>query len=84
MLDTYGSNKKILKFLNKKISNIFFAKIENDGFSLGAQRNPILENDIPKIEAQIEKFFNGDETELISATKEKIRRNNYKQFPPSF
>jgi len=63
---------------NKKLSNIFFAKIENDGFSLGAQRNPISGNDIPKIKEQIEKFFNGDETELISASKEKIRKKNYK------
>jgi type I restriction enzyme M protein len=34
---------------SKKMDNIFFAKIENDGFSLGAQRNPITKNDIPEI-----------------------------------
>jgi len=34
---------------SKKMDNIFFAKIENDGFSLGAQRNPITKNDISEI-----------------------------------
>lgn len=35
------------KELNQKSDSIFFAKVENDGFSLGAQRNPIDENDLP-------------------------------------
>ncbi len=65
------------KELNKKFNNIFFAKLENDGFSLGAQRNIISDNDIPKVKAQIKKFINGEETKLISASKEKISRNNF-------
>lgn len=37
------------KELSKKSDSIFFAKVENDGFSLGAQRNPIDKNDLPSI-----------------------------------
>jgi len=33
----------------KKTNKILFAKIENDGFGLGAQRNPINKNDLPDI-----------------------------------
>jgi type I restriction enzyme M protein len=35
------------KTLAKKTDKILFAKIENDGFDLGAQRRPIKENDLP-------------------------------------
>ena len=35
------------KELNQKSDSIFFAKVENDGFSLGAQRTPIGKNDLP-------------------------------------
>jgi type I restriction enzyme M protein len=34
---------------NKKNNDVFFANVVNDGFSLGAQRNKIKENDIPQI-----------------------------------
>jgi len=34
---------------NKESDQIFFAKIENDGFSLGSQRLPISKNDLPEI-----------------------------------
>ncbi|HUU15686.1 MAG TPA: N-6 DNA methylase [Sedimentisphaerales bacterium] len=36
------------KALSKKADKILFAKIENDGFDLGAQRRPIDKNDLPK------------------------------------
>jgi type I restriction enzyme M protein len=35
--------------LNQKSGSIFFAKVENDGFSLGAQRAPISKNDLPEV-----------------------------------
>ena len=41
------------KEFNQKSDSIFFAKIENDGFSLGAQRTPISKNDLPEV---IQKF----------------------------
>ena len=37
------------KELNQKSDSIFFAKVENDGFSLGSQRKPISQNDLPNI-----------------------------------
>jgi len=37
------------KEMNQKSDTIFFAKVENDGFSLGANRNPIEKNDLPSI-----------------------------------
>jgi len=35
------------KTLAKKTDKILFVKIENDGFDLGAQRRPIMNNDLP-------------------------------------
>ena len=37
------------KELNQKSDSIFFGKVENDGFSLGSQRKPISQNDLPNI-----------------------------------
>lgn len=37
------------KTLAKKTDKILFAKIENDGFDLGAQRRPIKQNDLPGV-----------------------------------
>ena len=34
---------------NKIRNNIFFIDLKNDGYSLGAYTNPIIENHIPKI-----------------------------------
>ncbi len=35
------------KALAKKTDKVLFVKVENDGFGLGAQRNPIEKNDLP-------------------------------------
>jgi type I restriction enzyme M protein len=43
------------KELNQKSDSIFFAKVENDGFSLGAQRTPISKNDLPELLQSIQK-----------------------------
>ena len=45
------------KELNQKSKSIFFAKVENDGFSLGSQRKKIENNDIPTIVKEINEFF---------------------------
>ena len=44
------------KGLNQKSDNIFFTKIENDGFSLGAQRTVSNKNDLPKVSKQFRYF----------------------------
>jgi len=36
------------KELNQKSDNIFFARVENDGFSLSSQRKPTEKNDLPR------------------------------------
>ena len=41
------------KALAKQADHIAFFKIENDGFSLGAQRRPIDKNDLPRVRAEI-------------------------------
>ncbi len=47
------------KELNQKSDSIFFAKVENDGFSLGAQRTPIAKNDLPTLTTDIVEYLNG-------------------------
>jgi type I restriction enzyme M protein len=44
------------KQLNKKTDKIFFAKVENDGFSLGKKRQEIDKNDLPRISKSIKKY----------------------------
>jgi type I restriction enzyme M protein len=51
------------KELNQKLDSIFFAKIENDGFSLGAQRTPIAKNDLPEILNDFGNFYDGSNLE---------------------
>ena len=42
--------------ITKKVKEILFVKIENDGFDLGAQRRPIDKNDLPKAIAVLQKY----------------------------
>ena len=58
------------KQLNQKHESIFFAKVEHDGFSLGAQRTPTLSNDLPAIIADFSEFINSKQLS-ISNTVEK-------------
>ena len=59
------------KELNQKSDSIFFAKVENDGFSLGAQRNPIDKNDLPSI---VDKYltFSFDQSDDGGVGKQEI------------
>ena len=54
------------KELNQKRSNIFFAKVENDGFSLGKQRTAIAKNDLPEITNRIHESFTSSYEGLTS------------------
>ena len=65
----------------KKTEQILFVELRNDGFSLNKQRNPIKENDIPKI---IKIFKEGNleqhqerKNQWFSVKKEEIIKNNY-------
>ena len=45
------------KVLAKKTDRIAFFKVENDGFDLGAQRRPIDQNDLPRVEAEVAEYL---------------------------
>lgn len=73
------------KSLAKKTDKILFAKIENDGFDLGAQRRPIKQNDLPGVFRKLTDYrdklmLGGDvdfenETLVSLVEKEKIAEN---------
>ncbi|MGI9558740.1 MAG: N-6 DNA methylase [Thermodesulfobacteriota bacterium] len=60
------------KELNQKSDNIFFAKIENDGFSLGAQRTANNKDDIPKAISDFQRFCFDPTDEALSVSKQTI------------
>jgi len=60
------------KELNQKSDSVFFAKVENDGFSLGAQRSPIDKNDLPSILQQIKNLETLTEFQLIQSVSKDI------------
>ena len=45
------------KALAKKSDSIAFFKVENDGFSLGAQRRPIDKNDLPQAHVELSDYL---------------------------
>ena len=54
------SNLIIDKELNQKSGSIFFAKIENDRFSLGVHRTVISKNNLPSLMMSISEHLNGN------------------------
>ena len=53
------------KRLNKMTDSILFAKIENDGFGLGAQRRPIDKNDLPAAARNIKAWMQSVRAEAV-------------------
>lgn len=47
------------KELSQKTDKIFFGKIENDGYDLGAQRREIEKNDLPIVTKEVTEYLNG-------------------------
>ena len=45
------------KSLAKRTDRIAFFKVGNDGFDLGDQRNPIDQNDLPRVQAEITEYL---------------------------
>ncbi|PYI68620.1 MAG: hypothetical protein DMF07_00915 [Verrucomicrobia bacterium] len=65
------------KKLARKIDNVLFLKINADGFDLGDQRRPTIENDLPEAERMVkawrrETFKTGFETHLTFKPVEKV------------
>ena len=44
------------KALARKASTIAFFKVENDGYDLGDQRRPIVENDLPQVHVDLSQY----------------------------
>ena len=57
VFNPYSGVKTSILILDKALatqsSPIAFFKVENDGFSLGSQRRPVGENDLPAVRAQV-------------------------------
>jgi len=66
----YSGVKTSILFMDrdfaKRSDSILFVEVENDGFDLGAQRNPIEKNDLPKALNIITKFRNESKFENVS------------------
>jgi type I restriction enzyme M protein len=80
VFNPYSGVKTSILFLDKKLARktdkILFLKITAEGFDLGAQRRPILENDLPEAERLVSAWFIGkfdsaSGTRLASKTIEK-------------
>jgi type I restriction enzyme M protein len=74
----YSGVKTSILVLDKKISkeniNVFFQKVNNDGFSLTAQRKPINQNDLPAI---IDNFKNIKNIKTYIQRKKLLNSSDY-------
>lgn len=65
----------------KQNKNILFVRVDNDGFSLGAQRTPIKQNDLPEALKIINEYRDGKDVSgyerAMVVSKERIAENNY-------
>ena len=61
VFNPYSSVKTSILILDKalarKVDTIAFFKVENDGYDLGAQRRPIVENDLTQVKAELTEFL---------------------------
>jgi type I restriction enzyme M protein len=86
VFNPYSAVKTSILILDKKLSkerdSIFFAKVENDGFSLGAQRTPTKDNDLNLIKEKISLFSDSENSNYfkIISVNEIL---NSKDFPLS-
>jgi type I restriction enzyme M protein len=59
----YSGVKTSILILDKELSprtdKIFFGKVDNDGYDLGAQRREIEKNDLPVLEKEITEYLEG-------------------------
>ncbi len=65
----------------KQNKDILFVRVDNDGFSLGAQRTPIKQNDLPEVLKIINEYRDGKDVSgyerAMVVSKERIAENNY-------
>jgi len=76
------------KVISKKSDNIFFVRIDNDGYDLGTQRRPIEDNDLPFVSNIIKDYktslltdskknFNNIDEKITLVSKDEISNNQY-------
>ena len=72
----YSGVKTSILIFDKKLESqrdeIFFGLVENDGFSLGDKREPISQNDLPKVLEQIRLFESEENHKLFSISRQSI------------
>jgi len=72
LFQPYSGVKTSILFLDrgfaKKSDEILFAKVQNDGFDLGAQRRPIDKNDLPEVQAVLQAWHSGTKQESPSVS----------------
>lgn len=67
VFNPYAGVKTSILFFDKTMKarqEVLFAKVDHDGFSLGAQRRPIAKNDLPGIFDDIQRFKKGEDSQL--------------------
>lgn len=70
VFNPYAGVKTSIIFFDKsraEKAEVLFAKVENDGYSLSAQRKPIKKNDLPDILTDIERYQKGELIQLPQA-----------------
>lgn len=70
VFNPYAGVKTSIVFFDKtRISKkeVLFAKVEHDGFSIGANRRSIAQNDLPEILQDIQRYQHGEELQLPNA-----------------
>ena len=77
VFNPYAGVKTSILFFDKSRQDkqeVLFAKIENDGFSLGAQRRPITKNDLPEMLEDIERYKVGEnlQTEMAHVVEHSV------------
>ena len=74
VFNPYSGVKTSILILDKNYKNnekIFFADVKNDGYSLGAQRNPIKKNDLPIIASYLKDYSKIENNEHITFIEKK-------------
>lgn len=70
VFNPYAGVKTSIVFFDKTRAHkkeVLFAKVEHDGFSTGAQRRPIANNDLPAVLQAVEAYKAGEELQLPNA-----------------
>lgn len=85
VFNPYAGVKTSILFFDRAFAktndDILFVRVDNDGFSLGAQRTPIKQNDLPEALKIINDYREGKDVSgyerAMVVSKERIAENNY-------